>query len=85
MKFIIHHSSFIIHHSSLTTPSLALIAIVTPQQKPEREGLRWEVPARGVEMDSRMKLLKKLESWRAGESERESIRELEKVRIKRGI
>ncbi|MEN5310244.1 hypothetical protein ABE425_22370, partial [Chryseobacterium cucumeris] len=30
-SFIIHHSSFIIHHLSLTTPTLALIEMVTPQ------------------------------------------------------
>ncbi|MDH5035678.1 hypothetical protein [Chryseobacterium cucumeris] len=30
-NLIIHHSSFIIHHLSLTTPTLALIEMVTPQ------------------------------------------------------
>ncbi|WP_288442623.1 hypothetical protein, partial [uncultured Chryseobacterium sp.] len=30
-SFIIHHSSFIINHLSLTTPTLALIEMVTPQ------------------------------------------------------
>ncbi|WP_276834773.1 hypothetical protein [Chryseobacterium cucumeris] len=53
-SFIIHHSSFIINHLSLTTPTLALIEMVTPQLASEGGGLeRRRALARGVEMDSR--------------------------------
>ena len=50
-------------------PTLALIEMVTPQQELEGRFERGRVKARGVKMDSRIKLHKKVRMWRVREFE----------------